>query len=795
MGDASAASSPHTEPGTTPTTTAAAAAAAAKQPTGFLALYQKALPFPARPGLAAWSPTLDLIALVTTNENVLLYRMNGQRVWGFAHRRDRNVGPGGGETRIERLRWRPDGKMLALGYSDGSTRIYDVNNGKQIHRLTSEAASFGTVSCVGWVDNYSLRTRPGMAAEVKSADCTPQALFDMDVGQMLPRLSVLPSSAGADSTFTSKVTLDALINSVTKGGEGDNLDVLLIGEEGGKILLNVFDSFLIGTMELSSLSHQLKPHSKLLRHTASSDLSTHSLLIHEPQTNNILFATMDILFIQQFGQYLFQLASTSTRVQALLRYIQEAVVALETEFKTMNDLAQRYVSIIDEDVRKQGSEVSLEFFELLVTGVPSEVLREWLVDVLTERGQKRWEKSSMNGYETLRRLVHENLLPTCERLTVLFCRLRGLARWKERGSPLGLDPDDFTRCLDVVSGLTVFAHEFLLKLNKELEHFAAFGSWLRHTLDELSTVINIDDKPAEDPQIDTLRVSEYIRCYLKQSSLAAFFRREGFLRLSEYQKKKGESVFELYARNADREPVPPGFMELAAYLEELCRSVFAKPQMAMRQQLRVGKPVTVAEREVGKMDVRMVVEGGVQVAYVALCDVEKKANNLILIRCQISVDGSLSTVSKIGCAKVLFPDPESVLVDLHFVDSSAIILILADKTGRNSEMVSIAYDIITYDENYDHEDLSESVFSYAEALQGEEMAVVTRRQFDSSFIPVQLTINGNKGRRVGCVIAEDRMRYIVFDLDGQEEDEEEEGEEEEGGMTVEGEEGEGQGEN
>lgn len=30
-----------------------------------------------------------------------------------------------------------------------------------------------------------------------------------------------------------------MINSVTKGGEGDNLDVLLIGEEGGKILLKL----------------------------------------------------------------------------------------------------------------------------------------------------------------------------------------------------------------------------------------------------------------------------------------------------------------------------------------------------------------------------------------------------------------------------------------------------------------------------------------------------------------------------------------------------------------------------
>lgn len=101
MGDTTTTS----EPGTTTTTTGAAPP---KQPTGFLALYQKALPFPARPGLAAWGPTLDLIALVTTNENVLLYRMNGQRVWGFAHRRDRNAGAAA-ETRIERLQWRPDG--------------------------------------------------------------------------------------------------------------------------------------------------------------------------------------------------------------------------------------------------------------------------------------------------------------------------------------------------------------------------------------------------------------------------------------------------------------------------------------------------------------------------------------------------------------------------------------------------------------------------------------------------------------------------------------------------------------
>lgn len=83
-------------------------------------------------------------------------------------------------------------------------------------------------------------------------------------------------------------------------------------------------------------------------------------------------------------------------------------------------------------------------------------------------------------------------------------------------------------------------------------------------------------------------------------------------------------------------------------------------------------------------------------------------------------------------------------------------------------MSTMIYNSITYDENYDPEDLAESVYSYAEALPGQEMEVVTRRPFEVGFTPIQVTVNGGVSRRVGCVIAEDRMRYIVFDLDERE---------------------------
>ena len=39
-----------------------------------------------------------------------------------------------------------------------------------------------------------------------------------------------------DSLFSSKTTLDAMINTV-KGGDGDILDVLLVGDVNGKVLV------------------------------------------------------------------------------------------------------------------------------------------------------------------------------------------------------------------------------------------------------------------------------------------------------------------------------------------------------------------------------------------------------------------------------------------------------------------------------------------------------------------------------------------------------------------------------
>lgn len=173
---------------------------------------------------------------------------------------------------------------------------------------------------------------------------------------------------------------------------------------------------------------------------------------------------------------------------------------------------------------------------------------------------------------------------------------------KERGSPLGLEPEDFTRCIDAVSGLTVYAHLFLQKLNHELELFRAFSHWLKYVLDQLSSVININDTPPEDPQIDTLRVAEYVSTNLLFSSLVAFFAKP---ERPQGQKlfEDGESVSQYFYNNETyNKEGSCSWGDLTDYLMGLCYAVFEKPATAMRRSLRVSRLITLFNGPGGSVD-------------------------------------------------------------------------------------------------------------------------------------------------------------------------------------------------
>lgn len=71
-------------------------------------LVEKNLPYSIRSGLVAYDSRTDLLAVVTEEENIEVYRLGGQRAFTVKRRTDRY----GEELVVEQLRWIRGGRYL-----------------------------------------------------------------------------------------------------------------------------------------------------------------------------------------------------------------------------------------------------------------------------------------------------------------------------------------------------------------------------------------------------------------------------------------------------------------------------------------------------------------------------------------------------------------------------------------------------------------------------------------------------------------------------------------------------------
>jgi len=72
-------------------------------PSNLEVLGEKTLHQAADAALMTYCPSMDLVALGTTDQQVLIYRINGQRVYGATQK--------AGQLQVESIKWKPDGLL------------------------------------------------------------------------------------------------------------------------------------------------------------------------------------------------------------------------------------------------------------------------------------------------------------------------------------------------------------------------------------------------------------------------------------------------------------------------------------------------------------------------------------------------------------------------------------------------------------------------------------------------------------------------------------------------------------
>uniref|UniRef100_A0AC11BXH0 Anaphase promoting complex subunit 4 n=1 Tax=Ovis aries TaxID=9940 RepID=A0AC11BXH0_SHEEP len=394
-----------------------------------------------------WSPKRDLIALANTAGEVLLHRLASfHRVWSFPP--NENTG-----KEVTCLAWRPDGKLLAFALADTKKIVLcDVEKPESLHSFSVEAP----VSCMHW-----------MEVTVESSVLTSFYNSEDESNLLLPKLPTLPKNYSNTSKIFSEENSDEIIKLL-----GDvRLNILVLGGSSGFIELYAYGMFkiarvtgIVGTCLALCLSSDLKSLSVVTEVSASG-------------ASEVSYFQLETNLLYSFLPEVTRMARKFTHISALLQYINLSLTCMcEAWEEILMQMDSRLTKFVQE--KNTTTSVQDEFMDLLLWGKASAELQTLLMNQLTVKGLKKLGQSIESSYSSIQKLVISHLQSGSESLLYHLSELKGMASWKQKYEPLGLDAAGIEDAITAVGSFILKANELLQVIDSSMKNFKAFFRWL-----------------------------------------------------------------------------------------------------------------------------------------------------------------------------------------------------------------------------------------------------------------------------------------------------------------------------
>ncbi|NP_001008589.1 anaphase-promoting complex subunit 4 isoform X3 [Danio rerio] len=387
----------------------------------------------------AWCPKRDLIALANTTGELLLHRLaNFHRVWSLPP--NENTG-----KEITSLAWRPDGKVLAFSVGDTKQVVLcDAEKAEILHLFPVEYPA----SCMHW-----------MEVQDDSSTLTSFSESEDESSRFLPKLPTLPKSEEKSEEVTN------LLGEV-------RLNILVVGGPSGFVELYAY-----GLYKIATLSGILGTCRSL---GLSSDLKSLSVITEIRSTDDnpeIRYIQLDTGLLSSCLPELTKMARKFTHISTLLQYLRVSLTCMcEAWEEILMQMDLRLTKFVQE--KNTSTQVQDEFLELLLWGHASPELQALLMNQLTVKGLKMLGQSIDSSYSSIQKLVISHLQSGSEALLYHLSEVKGMALWKQKFQPLGLDPSDIEDAIVAVGSFTLKASELLQVIDKSMKNFKAFFRWL-----------------------------------------------------------------------------------------------------------------------------------------------------------------------------------------------------------------------------------------------------------------------------------------------------------------------------
>jgi hypothetical protein len=389
-------------------------------------------------------PTMDLLA-VSTPSGISMCRMNGELVYAID------------VPNVKHLEWKPNGKQLCL--VTDQVLIYDSNTGKLMNTLR------GNIGITRWIT---------LATEAKK-----KYEITMNITESLPKLPPVPGKPKHSITQFS-----------------NELDLLMMFAE-NSVDITMHGLFSLGIMQLYDSDDEIV--------NCESLDESHYILTSSYMTMAYKLRAFRTTLIKHYDLFI-QITTASSKIIALLKYIEDVLSYLGSIIKSYLDDNTRFLNILKNELAEENETMGEELYNLLLTGMMREQLKDWIQNSLGDRNLKKWSTNGDSTYNSIRRTITYHLIPSCERLIILLSQLDSLSRSTMVNE---FEIGFISESLESVKKLLILLYESIFKLNEEHETFKDFVLWLQHTFIEIQ-----DDRSSL--KFSVSKVSKYINDHLER---------------------------------------------------------------------------------------------------------------------------------------------------------------------------------------------------------------------------------------------------------------------------------------
>ncbi|XP_036619844.1 anaphase-promoting complex subunit 4 isoform X2 [Trichosurus vulpecula] len=380
---------------------------------------------------------------------VLLHRLaNFQRVWSLPP--NENTG-----KEVTSLAWRPDGKILAFGLADTKKVILcDVEKPESLHSFSVDTP----ITYMHW-----------MEVTEESSVLTSFYNAEDESNLLLPKLPALPKNYSTTAKIFSEEKSDEIMKLL-----GDvRLNALVLGGNSGFIEIYAYGMYKIATVTGVSGS--------CLGLCLSSDLKSLSVITEIGDSTSIIseisYFQLDTSLLSTYLPEVTRMARKFTHISTLLQYIRLSLTCMcEAWEEILMQMDSRLTKFVQE--KNTTTSVQDEFMQLLLWGKASLELQSLLMNQLTVKGLKKLGQSIESSYSSIQKLVISHLQSGSEALLYHLSELKGMASWKQKYEPLGLDATGIEDAITSVGSFILKANELLQVIDSSMKNFKAFFRWL-----------------------------------------------------------------------------------------------------------------------------------------------------------------------------------------------------------------------------------------------------------------------------------------------------------------------------